>query len=173
MDPTILERLLIDRRLGELSPDAASLLDAYLQMNPDARAIEAEVTATIDAAQRVLKDERPAQDWPMPTLSMPSATGMSGSTPFPWPAWQWYRRLAVAAAIGLAFFLGSRLAPGPTPVLVENRPRTNAVVTQEKPTEGFWSLRRLQKNVPPASGKDRQHVTWPAPFSKPRIGDRT
>ena len=37
MDPTTLERLLIDRRLGELPPDTAVLLDAYLQVETGAR----------------------------------------------------------------------------------------------------------------------------------------
>ncbi len=56
MKPEALDALVVDRELGELSPEAADLLDAYLRLCPDARgpaeAMADAVRATRDAVRR-------------------------------------------------------------------------------------------------------------------------
>ena len=51
MKPEVLDALLIDRSLGEVSPEVAELLDAYLSQNPGAAARAGEFTATLALAR--------------------------------------------------------------------------------------------------------------------------
>src|SRR5512139_707108 len=94
MDPATLERLLIDRRLGELPPDAAALLDAYLQLEAGGRALAEEVDKTIAAAERVSRDEHPARDWPMPPLAGTRPVLRPARRRPGQPATVWIRRVA-------------------------------------------------------------------------------
>jgi hypothetical protein len=55
MTPETLRALLMDRELGELSPDIAALLDAYLAASPEAR-VESEATArTINTTRETVR----------------------------------------------------------------------------------------------------------------------
>ena len=177
MDPTTLERLLIDRRLGELPPDTAALLDAYLQVEAGGRAMAEELEKSIAAAERALKAEPPARDWPMPPMAGTTVMRRSERRRPVRPAMVWTRRLAVAAGIVLAFFIGNRTGSNPRsnqhPMVVNNQPRIAPTAPRLSEGDGFWSLQRLQKSVGSGHEPNRQHLEWPAPFSKPRIGERT
>ena len=50
MNPQYLESLLSDRELGELSPEAADLLEAYLRLSPEARVRAGAMAATPGSA---------------------------------------------------------------------------------------------------------------------------
>ena len=172
MNLTILERLLIDRKLGELPPDAAALLDAYLRLSPEDRVLAEGVEKTIDAAGTVLSRAASNRERPMPALAQPAAAMKnSGRLQHPVPAWS--RRVAVAASIGLAFFLGTLTASRPDLTIVMDRPRAILPPHRDSETDGFWSVQRLQETIGPAAGAERQHIKWSAPFGKPKIGERT
>ena len=51
MKPEMLDPLLLDRALEELSPEVAALLDAHLAQNPDAACRAVELTGTLQLAR--------------------------------------------------------------------------------------------------------------------------
>src|SRR5512140_2765872 len=51
MKPELLQSLLLDRALGELSPEATALLDEYLACHPDAARCASELDDTLAAAR--------------------------------------------------------------------------------------------------------------------------
>ena len=58
MKSDVLERLLIDRAAGELSPDVEELLEAHLQQEPAARREAAEIEETLRLARLALAGQK-------------------------------------------------------------------------------------------------------------------
>jgi anti-sigma factor RsiW len=54
MKPETLEARLIDRALGELTPEAAELVEEYLALHPEAARRGAETSALLDGARRAV-----------------------------------------------------------------------------------------------------------------------
>ena len=65
MKPDILERLLMDRALGSLNPDAEVLLADYLANDPSAATQARELQETVQLATEVMRH-------PAPVVEMPS-----------------------------------------------------------------------------------------------------
>ncbi|MBN2563122.1 MAG: hypothetical protein JXQ75_19525 [Phycisphaerae bacterium] len=169
MKTKTLEQLLIDRRLGELSPDVATLLDAYLRLCPDRGSAAEGVIITIDLAERALNrpHARPEHAMPPPSrrLAMPSPGRRS--------LWgTWHRRFAVAAAIALAFVLGnlSELRQG---TITRTDTSVTGLSNSVRRSSGFWSLERLHKPPRPRPTGNSQRLEWTTPLSQPRIGEQT
>ena len=68
IDREILERLLIDRALGELSPDAEALLEDYLAREPEASEEAEEIARAADLARRALTPSEEVDSHPLPPL---------------------------------------------------------------------------------------------------------
>lgn len=141
----LLEPLLHDRALGELSPAVAALLDAHLASDPVAARRAAELADTIRLARTTVATPLKAPRRPLDTALLMDHHPVSRAT---------VRRtevLALAACLTLGLGLGWWLrtarnpAPTPSPVVV-----TRAALPQPaEPTTRFWSV----SHFAPASAK--------------------
>jgi hypothetical protein len=95
MNAEALESLVVDRELGELSPQTADLLEAYLRLSPEARTRAGAMAATVGVA-RVTAEKVPRM------------------RPVPLPGWtSWLARAAAAALLlGGGVWIGRRAAVG-------------------------------------------------------------
>ncbi len=104
MNPETLEALVVDRELGELSPEAVDLLDAYLRLSPEARARAGAMAATVGVARTTVRR-------------------FPGLAPVPRPGWTpWLARAAAAllmlgAGILIRQFAGRTPDAGSAPVI--------------------------------------------------------
>lgn len=109
MNPETLEALVIDRELGELSPEAADLLEAYLRLSPAARgpaeAMAGTVRATRDAV-RLSPDLAP-----VPHLN--PATSVFRS---PWFARAAAAIVVLGAGVGIGRYTSDPGAGSPSPL---------------------------------------------------------
>ena len=100
MNPETLRGLLVDRELGELAPDIAELLSAYLEAVPAARS-EANVMArTVSTTRETVRR--------FPNLA-PTAESEAESRVIPMISWltPWLARAAAMVAVaGLAAWIG-------------------------------------------------------------------
>lgn len=190
MDAETLERLLIDRRLGELPPDAARLLDAYLELSPGERGIGARVETTLELARQAVSAER-SEVGPVPMLSsralaaLHAAQGPTISKEAPrrgstlGRVGAWGRRTAVAATIGLAFVLGYLTSGGAAPrpfgivAIAPGESRQAAVHKTAETPEAFWSIERLRKAASDRAPETRPRIIWSSPLGHPRMGENT
>jgi len=172
MDAETMERLLIDNRLGELSPDTVQLLEAYLHVTPDADAILAEIDSVIDLADRALRADPPAAAEALPPLSIEDALRRERASQ-PYDRTGWARPLALAASIILAFLLGTRWtsAPSiPSPGRIDRVARSPLAA----PPDGaeFWSVAKYVSDRPAAHNSNGDHVEWTSPLVWPQFGEK-
>src|SRR4051794_5456566 len=92
MNPETLERLALDRALGQLSPDVGSLLDDYFATHPEASHMDGAYRETVQLAAAAL--ERPGKITGIPARKTVSVRP---------------RRAREAAALAAAFVLGATL----------------------------------------------------------------
>lgn len=145
MNLELLEPLLRDRALGELSPAVAALLDAHLASDPVAARRAAELADTIGLARTAVATPLLAPQRSLEIARLQDHSPVSRAT---------VRRtevLALAACLTLGLGLGWWLrtarnpAPTPPPLVV-----TRAVLPQPaEPTPRFWSV----SHFAPASAK--------------------
>lgn len=101
MNDRMLESLLLDRTLGELSPEVSELLDAYLQLVPHVGAQAKTFDATVQLARRAVSPPAPA---PVPPIPLHKPMG------------HWRREaLALAATLCLGALVGWTLAHRSSP----------------------------------------------------------
>jgi len=186
IDPKTLEQLLTDQALGGLSPDAETLLMAYLADHPDARALSEQITQTVSGAQAVLADSQPIQLPPFPAGTMGGGRlarllgtqdrALAGRAAL-------VARIASLAAcvligIGLHAAMTANTPSqdqGPTPpsiIVVSNDlpPRPTAT---EPPRPGFWSARQWYERSEQNRSEPSRRVIWDSPLTRPRLGDAT
>ncbi len=140
MKPETLDALLIDRSLGELSPEVEELLLAYLEADPAAAGRQTGLDATLRTAREsvALKLDRPRRTTPFAELSQGR----------PWRprvriAWPEILRLAAGLAAGIV--LGWQITRGPGAPKPESSTALHAVAAlgESKPSPaGFWSVTR-------------------------------
>lgn len=171
MNQETLERLLIDRKLGELPTETTELLEAYLRLQPDRGVLEARVGETVRLAHLALGAREPTTGAALPPLSARVRAGASSRRTY---VGRWRRHLAVAAGLLLAFFLGSSLTSpdamhSRTPMAQSVRgPHRTAIRSSE-----FWSLSRLQADRASRTATRTQRVKWIGPLTPSRIGEES
>lgn len=125
MTPETLDALVVDRELGELSPEAVDLLDAYLRLCPDARgpaeAMAGTVRATRDAV-RLFPDLAP-----VPRLSPGVCVFRS-----PWLARAAAAALMLGAGVGIGRYAGH-------PGAGTSSPQTAAAPSAPETRGGPWA----------------------------------
>ncbi len=179
MDEKVLERLVIDREVGELSADASRLLEAYLEVSTEHADLAKSVPATIALARRAVGSGQVPAVEAMPPLSSRAAAGrQAGSAPYrsvmnaaPGPR-AWPRGLTVAAAILVAFFLGSRAGPESEPAGLTGGQITRRS-TETRDAGGFWSYNRLQESRAGRPAGSIPRIKWTTPLGPPRVGEQT
>ena len=168
MDNETMERLLIDRRLGELPPDTQRLLDAYLQVSPADAAAIAEIDAVIDLAAQALQPKTVMGPEELPPLHLSVSQA------------SWARPLALAASILLAFFLGTRWVQSPDAPMERNVQITDALSPASlKPQASslvntdFWSVARYAptRGDRAPSQPTVSRVEWTSPLVWPLVGE--
>ncbi|HOB76342.1 MAG TPA: hypothetical protein PKG54_17665 [Phycisphaerae bacterium] len=177
MDSTTLERLLMDRALGQLSPDTEALLAAWLAEHPAARTLGEEIELTVAAARNTLT-AGPAI--PVPSFPAAEIVRRAGRS---WSMWRMAGKAASLAAcvllgIGLHALWNSEASPHAPHIeplqLVENSaPAPLPPVAAPSPESGFWSANRLREQVRQRRPERGTRVIWDSPLSMPRLGDAT
>lgn len=172
MDAETMERLLIDNRLGELSPDTEQLLEAYLHVTPGADAILAEIDSVIDLADRALRADPPAAAEALPPLSIEDALRRVRA-PQPYDRTGWARPFALAASIILAFLLGTRWtsAPSvPSPGRIDGVARSSHAASPDGAE--FWSVAKYVSDRAAARPSAAARVEWSSPLVFPQLGEK-
>ncbi len=165
MDGETLERLVMDRCLDELGDDATALLNAYLADHPESAELARRFEATLTAVQQA-SSAPGASIEPPPAVSV-MMNRMNRTLRMP-VKWHWPRRLAMAASIGLAFWIGAHLPTAPTP---DTRPAPEPVARAQTPQpDGFWSRTRLQHVIRDRKVQDGRRIQWSGPLRWPQMG---
>jgi anti-sigma factor RsiW len=153
MKNDVLERLLIDRAAGELSPDVEELLEAHLDQEPAARREAAEIDETLRLASLALAGQ--------PVAALP------GSQPSRRvPSWALAMAACFVCGLSLGFFSARGRTTLPHTASVHGEP-TAAIVAADDP--GFWSARRLHAGLSPVTVKAGSPVIWKSPVKRPEI----
>jgi anti-sigma factor RsiW len=153
MKSDVLERLLIDRAAGELSPDVQELLESHLEQEPAARKEAAEIAETLRLARLALAGQ-PAMVWP---ASRPS-----------WrvPPWAWAMAACFVCGLCLGIFAVRGRSQLPLTAAVPNRETSVRAMADES---GFWSARRFRAGLSPVSVKAENRIIWKSPVKKPEL----
>jgi hypothetical protein len=163
MKPESVNALLVDRELGELSAEAAELLDAWLAEHPQSAAVVPSLRRTV-AATRAAVRRFPELAWPEPEPTR-ARFGLSTVRLPSGPRFKWVP-LALAASlmfvIGAAAWLGFRAGEGsallaakeesPAPTLHANAARSSGpwarYALASDPRGGLTIVRRDIKTQP-------------------------
>jgi hypothetical protein len=171
MDREVLERLAIDRTLGELPGDTVELLDAYLQVDRQARMIARDIEGTVSIARTALADKAPSSIPPFPLARYQAAE-------------QWQRRVrrltvggAMVACVLVGLGLGRLTEFRPiaaTPSSVNNDASLQVMpvapvdssaelVRSDSDSQSFWSIERIRREYERA---EKQAIRRP-PMTRP------
>ncbi len=171
MDRTTLEQLLIDRSLGELTPEVVALLDAYLTANPSDAATAQDMDAMIERARIAM--QRPAIPTEAALPPFPSARlARTLDTPRGSSMLLRLRPVAMAAAIVLAFFLGTRTSNTPTDATLQ--PAQVALAEHsacDVDSSSFWSVDKYVAARAERPAETKKTLAWTTPLAWPRLGD--
>jgi anti-sigma factor RsiW len=154
MKNEVLERLLVDRAVGELPPDVEELLGAYLLQHPAARKEAAQIRETLRLARLALAGQAAA---PLPALN----------TSWHVPNWAW--RMAACFVCGLSlgiFAMRGRNEPPRVTAAVPSRPVVAKTTADET---GIWSARRFQASFSSVTVKAEDRIIWKSPVRKPEM----
>jgi hypothetical protein len=168
MNPDILERLLIDQALGQLTPDMVALLDAYQSDHPAVGPRASGLERTVRLAGDVLRTREIAALPPFPAARIRSASNKRYTL-------RVVRDVsALAATLVFGVLLGTRvltpsaaIAPRPT----ERSLPVVQVTPAQRPTTGddFWSAARLYQTACNAKHGATTRLVWDSPIERPKL----
>jgi anti-sigma factor RsiW len=157
MNQDILNRLLTDRSLGALDPDASALLEAYLEREPAHSESAVEIAETVRLAKAALGSVPTIQVPPLKLFSLPRQSAAEDRRRRLWRPAEWAAALALGIGLGyLAFRPGqpARIAVE-TPAAVVPVERADSVSP-----DAFWSVKRLARMEPKVASAGSPRVTW-------------
>jgi hypothetical protein len=141
MKPEMLDALLLDRALGELSPEVAALLDAHLTQNAAASGRAAVFSTALDLSGRALTNPR-ATPRPLDHARLRHSRAAAS------PVSRGGELLRLAACLAFGLGLGWLMRPTEkSAVLVSVAP--TSLVTPARasdPATQFWSVARFAPN---------------------------
>lgn len=175
MKPALLETLLLDRALGELSPEVTALLDAHLAQNPDAARRAAELAATFSLARAANAAPLAAPRRPLDLARLRHAQRAEQSTTRRFE----FLRLAACLALGLGLGWLARNPP-PRVEIAAAIPRAAPALASPaaaNPSNRFWSISRIlaeeQARVPATNRlNDQYELHWNSPTKLPRLEEK-
>ena len=147
MNQEILENLLIDRALGQLSPDVAALLDDYLAHNPAAAELATTLDDTVALASNILKPLphpiKPATDFKVVRFPTPVRLTLAMAASF-------------AVGIGITFLAVQGLRPvSPT----DSQPRiAEQPATKPSPTPSEYAHASPEARSLPFWSRERAYL---------------
>lgn len=154
MNHEVLERLLIDRASGELSPDVEELLEAQLERDPKARDEASEIGETLRLARLAL-DGQPAILFPVPRPSWPV------------PSWAWGMAACFVCGLSLGIFaVYGRNEPPRTAASIPGQKLSSITTADES---AIWAARRFRAGLLPSRAKAENRIIWKSPVRKPEI----
>ena len=160
MNEEILERLVIDRASGALSPDVEELLAAHLRQNPDAQEAATQIADILGLARVALADPS-GEVLTLPIRREPART--------PWvPDWAW--KMAACFICGLAlggFAFHTRLNPAPLAQAAATPHLAALPIPAAPDTAGIWSIRRYRAALASANSRPEKPIIWQSPLKKP------
>ncbi len=168
MDGEILDRLLMDRALGGLSPDVEALLAAYLEQTPTAAARAGDYNAAADAARQVLRGDRPATLPPFPAIRLHQVAEARRRLRLVRQVAGLAAALVLGVGLGAGLFRGQAPSGGTvTPVGVDHQ----LAAADERPAAGdFWSAVRLYERARHMRQTSSARLIWDSAVSRPRVG---
>lgn len=195
MNAETMERLLMDRALGALSPDVAALLEAHLRQEPAAAARAAQYEQVTDATRRAFSAASVTRG-ELRGGADPAASSPARAAPPPFPARQIRRVLArrrrwirlahaasLAACLALGVWLGwswtetpaaAPVAPDPAALAAEQAFQAQLAQTEPPPGRaGFWSLERLYRPSRERRPAPSYYLEWDSPIEKPKLRGAT
>jgi anti-sigma factor RsiW len=166
MKTETLDTLLLDRALGELTPEVAALLEDHLAQNPAAASRARELAATFQLARSAvaLPHEAP-RPLDVERLRRAHQTERAGTRR------REILRLAACLALGLTAGWLARTTPTKTEIAVSPVVTTPTPREAATPSAHFWSRAHIaaQHNAaPPERSNHREHLRWDAPLKMPR-----
>ena len=165
MNHETLERLFIDCASGELSPDVAALLDAYVRHEPELAGEAEQIRETLSLAKLALA-ESPTP--PLPEIDFSAEPALAAAEPNrpKLPTWAYGIGMAACFVGGLVIALLVLPAKNPAPVAKISLDKQPVATTS--PVSSFWSIQHLHPNAMIASSGGDQ-VIWKSPVRKPEI----
>ncbi len=171
MKSEMLETLLLDRALGELSPEVAALLDAHLAQNPDAARRAAELAGTLQLARAATAAPVASAPHPLDVGRLRRAQRTQRSAA---------RRVEIfrlAACLALGLGLGWLAhAPQPRLEIAAATPHRATPLPAVSPA-GFWSVARIVAEEQARRGTNDRNETryalrWESPTKQPRLEEK-
>jgi hypothetical protein len=170
MDRDALERLLIDRGLGQLAPDTELLLTAYLEHDSPAGERARSFDDTANLARRALRSEPGASLPPFPRDRMLEAERS-------WRRWRFARGGASLAAclvlglgLGWGMFRTPQAARGPQHLIGGTHWVRHEATTDGQDVSDFWSATRLYQRAVAERRQESPRLIWDSPLAQPRKG---
>jgi hypothetical protein len=156
MEREIVERLAIDKALGELDADTAALLEAYLAEHAEARTWAQAMTQTCTQTREAISQKtRPDAQWHAADRSSRLAA----------PAWRTFGRWAAVIVVSLGIgAVAGRWSRPPAPtterVVVETRTPPAPDGWRQllhRPESGFWQTKAVAMMEPRRDGVVTDH----------------
>jgi hypothetical protein len=170
MKQEILERMLMDRSLGVLSPDVDALLSAYLENEPSRAMQAADIEESVALARQLLA--KPPAVW-LPPLKIAPLTSRATNEALP-SRQMWWVGLAASFVLGLslaALTLNTDSVESPkTLASVEPATPVSTVSSDERAASGFWSVKRLAALDSKRPAANPQRPSWPNPIRRSQPG---
>ncbi|HWL94159.1 MAG TPA: hypothetical protein VNT79_11560 [Phycisphaerae bacterium] len=171
----VIERLLIDREMGELSDDAVALLDEFRRLNPAGRESADETVPIVRLARAALREDLPADARPLPMVSFARRTDRKRRA-----AWIGGGLLgfAAAAALALAVWTANRqgvfsldsVAPLARTQDGDGTLVNSSARTRNEGAAGFWSVGEWRRSMNAGQAGAGADIEWINPVMRPRRG---
>jgi anti-sigma factor RsiW len=169
MKPETLNSFLLDRSLGELTPELDELLDAYLAHEPAALTRARAYRATVDLAHAALATTTDVKPPAIARWRTPRGPGS-------WRSRNEILRLAAVLVVGLGMGWGAaamRLFYSSTP----QPPALRTVAVGARPelpaTTSFWSFAPSYRGQSATHAASRTyHLRWESPGKLPEVEDK-
>jgi anti-sigma factor RsiW len=175
MKPEILETLLLDRALGELSPEVAALLDAHLAQHPDAAHRAAEFAATLQLARAATA--APAGSPPRP-LDLARLRQVQHAQQSASRRAEIFRLAAcLALGLGLGWWVHVPQSNPDIAAALPSAPPAFASPRATNPPARFWSLARLAaehgaKTASAGRREDHFELHWNSAAKMPHVEEK-
>lgn len=172
MKTEILESLLLDHALGELSPEVAELLETHLAHDPEAARQAAGLASTVQQARKAMAITQEAPRRSLAVERLWQAQMTHRRSVFIWEL----ARLAACVVLGLTLGWYGHTARIATVAATAVPPRVAAVGLPSAPegANDFWSLANLeaaQRERQPVESRttSRYRLQWDSPVRMPRV----
>lgn len=155
MDHDALDRLLMDRAVGELNADVEALLDEYLERHPATQEHYLETVETVKLSRSLLRSED-REGLPAFQVSREFVVSRRRMTTL--------QTVGMAASLLICFFMGRQFAENKKPIV-----RTPVVAQhmreRSESTTGIWSLSRFRTDSKPIR---ESNWKWSSPVQQPK-----